>query len=96
MSSHEREQLFWIERQSLYYKALSLLLVLLIGLATFYFLPGKWANLTFAVTPILLFITLFGRLVKEQILSDSDSHAPLMTLGTIYIGMCWFIINNIH
>ena len=101
MSIREGEQRFRISpknKPDLKYlkKAVSTLFVLIIGVAGFYLLPGNWAALSFAVTPILLFTVLFGRYFKDNVLSDSDSHAPLITLGAIYMGMCWFIIANAH
>lgn len=66
--------------------------VLSLGIMEFYLLPGNWAFLPIATTPILLFAVLFGRYFKDTVLSDSDSHAPLMTLVAIYIGLCWYVI----
>ena len=101
MNSQESEYRSWQPQQNktiplFFKKAIIVSLVLLAGVLEFYFLPGKWRTLSLEITPILVFAVIFGRYFRDQILSESDSHAPLITLGAIYIGICWFLFSHAH
>jgi|GEM_PF-2616953 len=101
MNSQESEYRSWLPLKSstmplFLKKGIMASLILLTGILAFYFLPGKWQTLSLEITPILVFAVIFGRYFKDQILSESDSHAPLMALGAIYIGICWFLFSHSH
>jgi hypothetical protein len=70
------------------------LLLITAGMLWFYNTPSNLPVISIVITPLLLFLIFFGRLFKDIIISQPDSAAPLLILGMIYGGMCWFIVSQ--